>query len=550
MLLAACLTLLASAVSCGDNAAEQHKDQNSHYRLLDAEIAAAADYERVRERRIAHLRTSLTNASNEFDRYEITNRLISEYDAYKADSAIHYVNVNLDRPIVASHPEFRHFLLIRKADLYAHAGLFSDALQIMERLPSASLEPALKEQYYATYCALYQYLSEYNTDTDPEPPLEYERKRGVYVDSLRSVADSLSLNHLIYAMPQLARSGRPQEAIATLRKHLKDYPSGSREYSILASILAYVYKTVDDRGNYLHYLTESAISDVRGAVKENMSFREMATNMFEDGDIQRANLYLKKSIADANFFSARMRNAQSTKMLPVIDEAYAASQNRLRHLLEWMIAAVSLLALGLVVALLYIRKQYKSLKKANENVASTNAELSVLSDKLKVTNAELARKNASLSESNMIKEQYTGLFMEYSSSVISTLQKYHHSLKVLANQGIAKTTLVKKLDSSEFIDTALKNFYARFDEAILNIYPDFISKVNALLRPDGIIVTKEGELLNTELRVLALIRIGITDSTKIAEFLRCSVTTVYTYRSKLRHRAADPSTFEAKVAGL
>ena len=176
--------------------------------------------------------------------------------------------------------------------------------------------------------------------------------------------------------------------------------------------------------------------------------------------------------------------------------------------------------------------------------------MSELSEKLRHVNEELARQNVELHDYNKVKEQYAGLFMEFCSSAISTLQHYQQSLRVAATKGGDKKALLNKLESSDAADQLLKNFYARFDEAILNIYPDFIERFNDLLRPEERVEPKAGELLNTELRLFALIRLGIDDSAKIANFLRCSLSTVYTYRSKTRKRALDPATFEASVKNI
>lgn len=518
--------------------------------ILDQEIADADRYVNTKESRLDSLRLRLSVAKDPRHRFDLINLLISEYEAYKADSALYYVNIGLESPVAMEDSVSVNRLLLKKADLYSHAGLFSDALDVMEALHPDRLTIADKEQYFANYCALYQYMYEYNTDFDPKLQEDYSRKRRQYADSIRAISDTLSFTYIIYVMPELANNGRHEEAISKLKEHLAEYSEGTREYSILASILAYAYKISGKREEYLNYLTHSAISDVKGAVKENMSFREMATNMYEVGDVERANIYLKKSISDANFFSARMRNAQSLKMLPMIDEAYASRQQTLYRRLEWMVLVISLLALGLIGALYYIRRQYKRLKFANSNVARTNEELSHLSEQLRLANADLEKKNVALRDSSLTKEQYTGLFMGYSAAAINALQRYHQSIRLMANQGISKSVLQKKLESSEFIDSTIKEFYAKFDEAILNIYPGFPEKVNRLLRDDEQVKLKPGEILNTELRIQALIRIGISDNAKIAEFLRCSITTVYTYRSKLRRRALDPDTFETSILSI
>lgn len=544
----------------------QDKNLQGLYSELDHEIDHAGDYEEVKEKRIGQLRRSYSISQDKYERMEIINRLIDEYDAYNADSTLHYISYNLRDPYVLSIPGEYTRLAIKRADVLAHAGLFPDALAAMQQIPADSVGVSLREAYHSTYCGIYQYLSEYAGSH--ETAQDYEKMRALYTDSLRQVIKPDSFNHMIYVMTERARHGDHQVAIPVLLSHLNDYAPATREYSILASTLAYMYKLAGMEDEYRRYLVLSAISDVKGAVKENMSFRAVATVMFEEGDIERANRYLKKSIADANFYSALMRNVQSSKMLPVIDEAYTLSQRQTNSRLRTMVWISSILSCVLVVTVLLILRQYKSLHKAHGEVKRVNGELNSMSEKLSVKNSELAEKNDRLSllstklqcaneeleiknsklhDFNRTKEQYAGLFMEYCSSAISTLQHYQQSLRVLTARGGSKAALLKKLESTEASDRLLKNFYSKFDEAILNIYPEFVDKFNALLKPGEQVTLKAGELLNTELRLFALVRIGIDDSQKIAAFLRCSIATVYTYRSKMRKRALHPDEFEHEI---
>lgn len=535
----ACVVVMMLCMSCGTPEADRESALEDSYALLDAEIARSGVYEKEKEDRIGRLRLQCAGEDDEQLRTDIINSLIDEFAAYKSDSALYYINLNLRRPEILSKPGEYTRLLIKRADVFAHAGLFSDALSLMQKIPRDSLDSheSLLEDYYSTYCAAYQYLCEYANEH--ETARGHEQRRALYADSLSKVVDKASFN-CILVTSESARDGNPEDAIKFLHTYLKKYPSGTREYSILASTLAYIYKITGEKEKYKRYLVASAISDVRGAVKENMSFREMATIMFEEGDIERAHRYLKKSIADANFYSALMRNTQSTKILPLIDDAYATLQNKLIGKLRAMIWIVSIISCILVITILFILKQFKSLHRANDRINSANEKLSALSEKLKTINDELR-------DSNRTKEQYAGLFMEYCSSAISTLRSYQQSLRILAAQGANRAVLLKKLESSEMADELLSNFYEKFDEAILNIYPSFVEKFNALLIPDYRVVLKSGELLNTELRLFALIRIGINDSPKIAHFLCCSISTVYTYRSKMRKRAIDPDNFENEV---
>lgn len=555
--------------SCSDPKADIEPELQALYGELDREIANSRDYEIAKENRISQLRRNYDLSRDDSRRTEIINRLIAEFDAYNADSALFYISKNLNRRAILSIPGEHTRLTIKRADVLAHAGLFSDALATMSRIPRDSIGPSLLEAYYSTYYTTYQYLCEYTSEH--ETAVGNEQLRALYADSLRQIVDKDSFSHMVYVMADLAREGDTATPISVLSEHLDDFPQGSREYSILASTLAYIYQTAGIDKEHKRFIALSAISDVKGAIKENVSFREVATVMFEDGDVERANRYLKKSIADANFYSALMRNAQSSKMLPVIDDAYSSLQDRLNRRLRHMVWTSSVLSIVLIITIFLILKQFKSLRRAHATVNSANKELSDLSDELKIKNSELAEKhdrlsllsarlqvaneeleirNSELCNFNKTKEQYAGLFMEYCSSAISTLQHYQQSLRNLAMQGGNRAALLKKLESTEIADQLLKNFYVKFDEAILNIYPAYVDKFNALLKPDEEIILKSGELLNTELRLFALIRIGIDDSAKIAEFLRCSISTVYTYRSKMRRRAIDPDNFEEKVRNI
>lgn len=562
------LLVMLIAASCGGPEHHDEAGLQALYGQLDAEIAKTEEYDKLKNQRIAELKREALSGTDR-QRTATINKLINEFNAYNADSTLYYIGYNLKRPDVKLTPGEHTRLLIKRADVFAHAGLFSDALLTIDAIPRDSLRPEVLEDYYSTYCAIYQYLSEFTSEH--ETASAYEKKRSVYADSLAQVIPEKSFNHMVYVMTETARRGDPDTAIKMLKDNIKEYKPGTREYSILASTLAYICKTAGDEEEAERYLVMSAISDVRGAVKENVSFREVATVRFEQGDVERANRYLKKSIADANFYSALMRNAQSTKMLPVIDDAYSSIQTTLNRRLRRMVWVSSVLSVVLLVTVCLMLAQFKSLRRANRRASQANEELSRLSERLSeaneelkgkngelskmsseltAANGELAERNAELREFNRTKEQYAGLFMEYCSSAISSLQLYQQSLRNLHSKGVSREALQKKLESTEIADHLLKNFYVKFDEAILNIYPSFVEKFNQLLQSEHRIVLKNGELLNTELRLYALIRIGIDDSAKIADFLRCSISTIYTYRSKMRKRALNPEEFENQVRNL
>lgn len=511
---------------------------------IDSEIEKVSEYEAQKERRINNIKDRIGKETSPEIKKELTDWLIAEYEAYISDSALYYINQNLENPIVQENPRLKLGLLIKKADIAAHAGLFGESYDILEEIPKSQLDSSLLENYYSAYCDLYQYQSEYATES--EYASHHEKLRELYIDSIGMVASPSSMNFIVNQAASQARNGNFSEAESMLLENLNKYQSGDRNYSILSSILADIYNQQGDKNNYTKYIGKSVISDIQGAVKENMAIRALATECFEEGDIERAERYLRQSFADANFYAARMRNAQSSRMLPIIGEAYNEQQKRSNHQLSLMVIFMSILAFGFIIISVFALIQVKKIREVNKKTKTMLDEVSSLSQRLTEANKELNRTNKELQSANAIQSEYGVLFMEYSSLAISALQHYQQSLKVAAAQGNLES-LKKKIDSAQFENKTLAEFYSKFDEAILNIYPNFVEKFNSLLKPEDRIELKPKENLNTELRIFALIRIGINDSEKIAKFLRCSLTTVYTYRSKTKKKAIDPDSFDTSL---
>lgn len=538
---------LLCVMGCSSRNEEDSDDLNTLYERLDRELSESPVYQDAKEKKIMTLRHSLSrNRDNQRTR-EITDRLIDEYESYVSDSALYYIGVALDLAGKTGDLRKQQELQLRRIDVMSHAGLFGDALNEIESFDRAELDSTLLEYYYYVNCDLYQYMNEYSNETRYSQ--DYAELRALYTDSIAEVASDGSFNRVIYSSNALISARKTREAKKMLTNALSEYEPGSRQYSIIASILAYAYKVEGNAENHKKYLVLSAISDIKGCTKENMSFRELSSELFKDGDIDRAKLYLQKSFDDANFYAARMRTAQSARMLTVIDAAYNRQQNSQQTRLKWLLILSSALSIALAIAFVFILKQIRRIRKANETIHEHNEELSAVSRELKAVNHKLAETNAALKSSDSIKEEYTGLFMVYSSLTIRNLENYQQTLSNLVVKGNTKD-LLKKIKENSIVEKTLKDFYNKFDEAVLNIYPDFVEKVNQLMRPDEHIVPKPGSRLNTELRVLALIRIGVYDSERIAEFLRCSLTTIYTYRSKIRKRSLDPDAFEEQIRNI
>lgn len=533
--------LFSSLSSCANNENnEKNEDLDTLIAKVDEEISKSDIYQNEKEKQIERLKLQYERTKDNLAKIRIADTIIEEYESFISDSALYYTNLNLQNPLVINDKSKTNELLIKKADITAHAGLFNEAERILESINSSELDTALLQKYYYAYCDLYQYKIEYNNEG--EYANETEALREAYIDSVTNISQPTSFVYVINEAASKTREGKTDEAEKMLKNKITEYKSGDRRFSILASILAHVYKTTGNLDMYRKYLALTVISDIQGSVKENMGVRALATEFYEDGDFERADRYLRKSFEDANFYAARMRNAQSSRILPVIGAAYVNQQKKMNHELRLFIIFISILAFCFILISIFAFIQVRKIRAINKKTKVMLNEVSELSDRLTKVNEELETANRQLQWSNKIKGEYGALFMEYSSMAISALHQYQQSLRVAAVQGNLQT-LIKKIESANVENKTLAEFYNKFDEAILNIYPNYVSGLNALLKP-GEKIEVPGVGLNTELRVFALIKIGISDSEKIAKFLRCSLSTVYTYRSKMKKRAIDPDNFE------
>ncbi|MEI6556209.1 MAG: DUF6377 domain-containing protein, partial [Paludibacter sp.] len=296
-----------------------------------------------------------------------------------------------------------------------------------------------------------------------------------------------------------------------------------------------------------HWLALSAINDIKCSTKEYISLRNLAFLLYEDGDIDRAYNYMKRSLDDALFCNARLRTYEISRMMPIIDKAYQLqTESRQRQMLITIIS-ISILSLLLAIAVFFVYRQMKKLAVARKNLSQANDKLNSLNHKLSKINIELKDANLTLSESNLIKEEYIGRYMDQCSEYIDKLDNYRRMLNKTASSGKTEE-LIKELKSKEFIDEELREFYNNFDITFLQLFPAFVEDFKSLLIDDEYVQLKSGQLLNTELRIYALIRLGISDSVKISHFLRCSLSTIYNYRTKIRNKAVgNRDEFEQKV---
>ena len=289
------------------------------------------------------------------------------------------------------------------------------------------------------------------------------------------------------------------------------------------------------------------MADMKTAVREYISLRKLAVLLYQEGDIERAYSYVKICMEDAAACNARLRKLEILEIFPIINDAYQQKTEKQQEQMKWALVSISLLSLFLLLAIFYVYKQMKKVAAARREVIDANKRLKELNDELHISNSQLKEANHSIAENSYLKEEYIGRYMDQCSVYLEKMDNYRRSLGKIAATGNVEE-LYKNIKSSKFIEGELKEFYTNFDNTFLQLFPTFVEDFNALLADDEQISLKAGERMNTELRIFALIRLGITDSVKIAQFLRYSVTTIYNYRTKVRNKAAgDRDLLEQEV---
>lgn len=326
--------------------------------------------------------------------------------------------------------------------------------------------------------------------------------------------------------------GRIDDTENLLFELLESAEKDSPEYALIMHYLGAVNRIKKNSDLEIKYYTLSAIADIKNSIKENASFQRLASIYYEKGDIERAFKYTQSAIEDAVFSGVQFRTAQMMKFYSIINASYQEKEAESKSQLEEYLLLISILTVFLILLVIYVYVQMRRISRIKEQLSLTNKKLTLLNDELNASNDRL-------SEANQIKEQYIVHFLDLCSDYINKMEDYRKELnKIALNNQIDK--LLKKLKSTEFLDDEVEELYKNFDAVFLSLYPTFVPDFNSLLAEDEQIVLKSEDLLNRELRIYALLRLGITDSIKISTFLRCSISTVYNYRTKIRNKAIVP----------
>lgn len=525
------------------------KALDSLLHVLDRTIQEHETYVVQRELRIRHLKELAQEVDvNSVEHYNLNSQIYKEYKAFICDSAIHYLNENIRLAESMQDIDRKIESKLQLSYLLSSTGMYAEAIDVLKSVDRSKVPSPLIPDYYSCFDRVYAELGVYTQDKMLSG--HYWNISQIYRDSLYSILPPQSEEYLAMTETRLRDQQKYDEALKINDLRLAAAEPDTPPYAMITYYRSLIYKYNDDHVGETKNLCLSAISDIRSAIKDHASLWMLAQLLYEDGDMERAYQYMRFSWSATKFYNARLRSWQSADVLSLIDKTYQAMIEKQNDRLQQNLLLITALMILLVVALAYIYRQMKKLSAARNNLQIANEQLNTLNEDLRQMNDCLSSTNIELSESNHIKEEYIARFIKLCSTYIDRLDAYRRMVnkKISAGQ-IAE--LLKITRSQDAMNEELQELYANFDTAFLHLFPDFVKKFNELLQEDARIVLKKGELLNTELRIFALIRLGIDDSSQIAEFLRYSVNTIYNYRAKVKNKACvSRDDFEKLVAQI
>lgn len=541
---------LALSVLIGHAQTPESVDSLLH--CIDEAIDHSAQYVSRKEQRIRQLQQQLSQAKNLHAEYQLSYRLYEEYTPFVNDSAIIY----LKRCIEIARKTGKHSEVGKCQALIAircsSTGKFIEALNTLNAIDTTQLDNIAKGTYYMAYNHVYGEIIYYRNPITPEA--QYGAMAAEYRQRMYAALPPTSNSVFQYRELDALNAHDNREAMRINDQWLSHVEKGSHPYALVTLYRYLAYKAENDSTRMMYWLAESVLTDIKNGVMDQGSMWEMANQLMGLNDADRAYKYISFNSICANRFGSRQRLAQISPLLSVIAKMYKDENDQYNRRQNNTLCIISILALMLLISVFYVSRQRHKLAIARDDLAKTNhqqhelnAQLKSLNEQLSCTNSQLSVVNHELTDANRVKEEYVGRFMRLCSIYINKIEdlrkRVHKKLKTRQYDELYEMTRQQNFKEEE-----LEEFYTNFDSAFLQLFPHFLDSFNALLRPEERIEQPKKEQLSTPIRIFALIRLGITDSSKIAEFLHYSVNTIYNYRAHIKKGAInDKDSFEEDV---
>ena len=528
-------------------------DEKKLLERIDYMIDNDQYYQDIKEKELKQLKQQALDAEDNKTRLLFLDSIYRAYSAYRYDSAYAYMKRGLELAEKCKDSYYITLNQINQASVLSVRGFYGKAEVLLQTLNPETMPNKLKLYYYFTYAWLYNYLESYAKNSDYAEEFRTQKKH--YMDLLLQNFNEDSRNNVYYnyLLGERIYIDEPasRKSLTQFLKALKMSPAKSRIHAMSAYGAARYYKLTGKFDLYEKYLVEASVSDGLCQLKETVALQKLAYYLFkkDENNSKLAAKYIQHTMEDAQFFNNQLRMMEISNILPVIAAAnqQAAERSRARILTGFITVSAALI---IIIILAFVNNRQKNkLKKNKQEIEEQNKKQIEMNGQLSEMNNQLTELNQQLIETNIKRETYLRLFMDISAAYISKLADYRKlvSRKIKGNQA---ADLLKSLNTHKLEEEETQMFYNRFDKAFMELYPGFVTELNKLLLPESQLVVPTTHTLTTEIRIYALMRLGVTDSQEIATLLHYSTQTIYNYKSGMRAKAINRDTFESDVNRL
>ena len=449
--------------------------------------------------------------------------LYNEYQIFNYDSAFTYAKRLQQTAIASGDSQRTAYAKVKLSFILLSSGLFKEVFDSLRTIQLNDLSVSQKAEYYTLMARCYYDLADYVRDNIYSPA--YNATATAFIDSSLKLYPDTSFEFIYYNGLKNIRAGNKEMALLYFEKLMNSKSLSPHELALTASTLSDVYIQNGQRSKAIDLLVTAAISDIQSSTKETSATLNLSTLLFRQGDFKNASVFVEKAMDDALFYGSRQRKVQLSSILPLIEAEKVNSVEREKKTLISYLVILALLLILLAILTVIIFRQVKKLKLTKQIITDAHHQQQII--------------NSKLMEANKIKEEYIGYFFSDNSEFHARIEKFKNNVE--------RKIADRKLDEIKFLVTNLNlkrerdELLTDFDKIFLKIFPNFILEFNALFKDEDRIVLKDGELLNTDLRIFALIRMGIYETDKIARILEYSVNTINTYKTKVKNKSTVPN---------
>jgi tetratricopeptide (TPR) repeat protein len=484
---------------------------------LNIAIDQHDNYDQKKHDRIQALYESLAKKSLSGEReFFIRQQLSNEYKTFIYDSAFGNI-LKLQQTAYRLKDSVKiAYSKIQLGFILVSSGMFKETLDSLVNLNVKAMPDTIRRDYYSILARTYYDLGDFDKDRFYTP--HYNKLGSLYIDSAKNLCSPESYEYIYLSGLQDLKKGNSRKAEALLNQLMTSYDLTAHQLAVTASTLSFLYASRNKEKEAMGLLAQAAIADIKSATKETSALSTLAELLYKDGDVRSAYTYIQQAMDDAVFYGARQRKVQVGSILPIIASAKVNNVEEQRRLWTIYAAIITFLSILVFVFATIIFRQLKKRKIAEK----------------------------ALQEANKIKEEYIGYYFNINSEYLGKIETFKKSVEM--------KMITKKIDDIRFIINSInlkkerEELYHSFDKVFLKLFPDFVRIFNNYFHEEDKIVLKDGQLLNTELRIFALIRMGIHDTEKIARILDYSINTIYNYKARVKSKSLIPNEeFEKKI---